>query len=165
MNFREIIYILFEPPAAAWRIVMTRREAREAVLELLYEKASRPDDDAAEIYENAAEIRETEENDYIKEVYFGVNENLDAIDEKIKTASLDWSTERMSRVTISVLRLAVYEFYFIRNIPVNVSINEAVELAKKYDTTGAPSFINGILSKIGKDTAIEKDAYPKKNRK
>lgn len=144
---------------------MTRREAREAVLELLYEKASRPDDDATEIYENAADIRDIEENDYIKDVYFGVNANLDAIDEKIKTVSLEWSTERMSRVTISVLRLAVYEFYFIKNIPVNVSINEAVELAKKYDTTSAPSFINGILSKIGKDTSIEKDVYPKKNRK
>lgn len=144
---------------------MTRREAREAALELLYEKASRPDDDAATVYESSVELREIEENDYIKDVYFGVNENTETLDEKIKAVALDWSTERMSRVTISILRLAVYEFYFIRNIPVSVSINEAVELAKKYDIESAPSFINGILSKIGKDPAIEKDAYPRKNRK
>lgn len=151
---------------AEWRKkFMTRREAREAAFELLYEKSARPDDEAAAVYESSVELREIEENDYIKDVYFGVNENLDMLDEKIKAASVDWSTERMSRVTLSVLRLAVYEFYFIRNIPVSVSINEAVELAKKYDTDNAPSFINGILSKIGKDTAIEKDAYPKKNRK
>ncbi len=144
---------------------MTRREAREAVLELLYERASRPDELASEIYERAMEVREIELNAYIKDVYFGVEENIETIDEKIKGVSLDWSTERMSRVTISILRLAVYEFYFVRNIPVSVSINEAVELAKKYDGDGAPSFINGILSKIGKDSAIEKDAYPRKNRK
>ncbi len=144
---------------------MTRREAREATLELLYEKAARPDDDPESVYESSVELREIEENDYIKSVYFGVNENTETLDEKIKSVSVDWSTERMSRVTISILRLAVYEFYFIRNIPVSVSINEAVELAKKYDIESAPSFINGILSKIGKDPAIEKEAYPRKNKK
>ncbi len=144
---------------------MTRREARECVLELLYEKASRPDDITEEVFEASVDIRELETNDYIKSVYFGVFENTEMLDEKIKSAALDWSVDRMSRVTLAILRLAVYEFYFIRNIPVNVSINEAVELAKKYDASSAPSFINGILSRIGKDPAIEKDAFPKKNKK
>ncbi len=144
---------------------MTRREAREVALELLYEKAARPDDTAEDVFETSEELRELEINAYIKDVYFGVDENLEMLDEKIKSASLDWSTGRMSRVTISILRLAVYEFYFIRNIPVSVSINEAVELAKKYDAASAPSFINGILSKLGKDPSIEKDPYPRKNGK
>ncbi len=144
---------------------MTRREAREKTLELLYEMAARPEEPAEEVFEASVQLREIEANDYIKDVYFGVFGHSEELDEKIKSVSLDWSTERMSRVTLSILRLAAYELYYIRNIPVSVSINEAVELAKKYDIDSAPAFINGILSKLGKDPTVEKDPYPQKKRK
>ncbi len=144
---------------------MTRREAREKTIELIYEKNSRPDDDAAEVYESSLDIRETKDNEYIKRVYFGVIENRELLDEKIKEVAHDWSVDRMSRVTVSILRLAVYELYFDRSIPVSVTINEAVELAKKYDAASAPAFINGILNKISKDPSIEKDVIPRKNKK
>ena len=143
---------------------MTRREARERALEMIYEKTSRPDENASEVYENSLNVRDTSDNDYIKNVYFGVFENTEMLDEKLKGASNDWSVDRMSRVTVSILRLAVYELYFERNIPKSVTINEAVELAKKYDADSAPAFINGILNKISKDPAIEKDPYPRKNK-
>lgn len=144
---------------------MTRREAREAALELIYEKISRPDEDAAVVYENSLSVREAKDNEYIKNVYFGVVENRDEIDEHIKATAHDWSVDRMSRVTLSILRLATYEFYYDRTIPTSVTINEAVELAKKYDASTAPAFINGILNKIAKDPAIEKDIIPRKNKK
>ncbi len=144
---------------------MTRREAREKAIELIYEKNSRPDDDAAAVYESSLDIRETKDNEYIKRVYFGVIEHREFIDEKIKEVAHDWSVDRMSRVTVSILRLAVFELYFDRTIPTSVTINEALELAKKYDASSAPAFINGILNKIGKDPSIEKDVIPRKNKK
>ncbi len=147
------------------RSIMTRREAREAVLTLLYEKNSRPDEDEREVYENSLAVREVSDNEYIKNVYYGVTEHCDEIDEHIKESAHDWSVDRMSRVTLSILRLATYELYFERTIPVSVTINEAVELAKKYDIDSAPAFVNGILNKIAKDPEIKKDPVPRKNKK
>lgn len=144
---------------------MTRREAREAALELIYEKNSRPDEDVAAVYENSISVREISDNEYIKNVYYGVTEHCEEIDGHIKASAHDWSVDRMSRVTLSILRLATYELYFERTIPVSVTINEAVELAKKYDIDSAPAFVNGILNKIAKDPAIVKDVIPRKNKK
>lgn len=143
---------------------MTRREAREAAFELIYEKTARADEDALEVYENSLSVRDISDNDYIKNVYFGVFEKTDMLDGKLKEASKEWSVDRMSKVTVSILRLAVYELYFERTIPTSVTINEAVELAKKFDAGSAPAFVNGILNKISRDSEIEKDPYPKKSK-
>ena len=66
------------------------------------------------------------------------------------------------RVTISIMRLCVYELFYEKTIPINVSLNEAVELAKKYDTDEAPAFVNGVLNRISKDPEIVKILYPQK---
>ncbi len=71
----------------------------------------------------------------------------------------------MSRVTLTILRLACYELYFMSGMPNGVTINEAVELAKKYDIEAAPAFINGILSKVASDPEIKKDYVPRRNEK
>ncbi len=143
---------------------MTRREAREAAFELIYERTMNPDTDAREVYDNSLYVRDAVDNDYINNVYFGVENKREMLDEKIAETSKDWSLERMSKVTVTIMRLAVYEFYFERTIPTSVTINEAVELAKKYDADTAPAFINGILNKISKDEKIEKDPFPRKSK-
>ena len=66
----------------------------------------------------------------------------------INEAVEGWSTERMMKVDLTVIRLAVYEMKYDENIPVGVAINEAVELAKRYGTDQSPSFVNGVLAKL-----------------
>ena len=141
---------------------MTRREAREIVLTFLYEKSYRRDETELWIYENSLSLRELSDNEYIKNTYFGVWDNLSFIDGKIAGAALEWTPERMSRVTLSIMRLCVYELYFDEVIPVSVSLNEAIELAKIYGEETAPAFINGILNNISKDPEIIKPEIPRK---
>ena len=131
---------------------MTRKQAREEVFILIFEKAFN-DDSVSDILELAIEAREIEPDDYIKEVFFGVFDNLETIDNTISENAVGWSIKRISKTALSILRLAIYEMKFVESIPVSVSINEAVELAKKYATKEDASFINGILSTVAKQTA------------
>lgn len=85
---------------------------------------------------------------YILETVDGTIKNLEEIDAIIREYARGWTTERMSKVDLAILRLAVYEMKFSDEAPDSVAINEAVELAKKYSSDEAPSFINGILGKI-----------------
>ncbi len=143
---------------------MTRHESREAALALLFERDCRRDEQTDEVYAKSLSLRGAEENDYIRDAYFGVWDNAEKLDRAIGGAAKDWTLERMSRVTLAILRLAVYELYFLRGVPVGVTINEAVELAKRYDDSAAPAFINGILSKVAADPSIEKDTVPRGGR-
>ena len=85
---------------------------------------------------------------YIKSILEGIVEKVISIDEYIVKYSKDWSIERMSRVDLAILRVAIYEILYKDDIPSSVSINEAVELAKKYSHEDASSFINGILGSV-----------------
>ena len=101
----------------------------------------------------AEEVRDIEADDYVKNVFFGVFENIQPIDELISNNAVGWSIKRITKTALAILRLAIYEIKFYDEIPVSVSINEAVELAKKYATKEDASFINGILSTIVKENA------------
>ena len=127
---------------------MTRREAREAVFSLLFETEFRADEEAAEIFAISCEERELTPDDYIKDTYFGVRAHLAELDEKIAAHARGWKTERLTRVSRSILRLAAYEMLYCPAIPANVSLNEAIELAKKFEDEKARPFINGILNGI-----------------
>ncbi|MBE6673351.1 MAG: transcription antitermination factor NusB [Ruminococcaceae bacterium] len=127
---------------------MNRREARETVFTLLYERNFQMDESPELQYGQALEMRELEDDAYMKDVYLGVIANQDGIDEKIVAHSGTWSIPRMSKITRTILRLSVYEMLYREDIPFNISINEAVELAKKYEDEKAPGFINGILNTI-----------------
>lgn len=87
---------------------------------------------------------------YIKEKYDKIFAMLPDIDEKISAASKGWSINRIGKVELAVLRLAVYEMLFDEDIPVGVAIDEAVEIAKKYGQDGSPAFVNGVLAAIAK---------------
>ena len=89
--------------------------------------------------------------DYIKDAILGIDKNEKAIDELIKSnLKSDWKIERISKIDLSILKLAIYEIKY-KELPYKVVINEAVELAKKYGEETSPKFINGILASIIKE--------------
>lgn len=125
---------------------ITRREAREQVLFLLFETEYHGDRDPEKIFDLAVEDREFATDDYIRDVYFGVLAKKAEIDERISRLSNGWSIERIAPVTRNILRLSIYEMSERKDIPDRVSINEAVELVKKFDDEKARAFVNGILN-------------------
>ena len=134
---------------------MTRKIARENTFLLLFEGACKKDETSEEIFTKAIEIRDLEVDDYVKSVFFGTYTNLQLIDETIERNIKGWKKERISPVSLALLRLASYEILFIDDIPAKVSINEAVELCKKYDDEKAYSFVNGVLHKISTEASSE----------
>jgi len=127
---------------------MNRKTARENAFILLFEKAIKIDETFEEIFIKATEDRELEVDEYVKKVFFGNAENERIIDQKIDECLVGWKKERVSYVTKAVLKLATYELMFMEDIPVKVSINEAIELSKKYDDDKAYIFVNGVLNKV-----------------
>lgn len=75
-------------------------------------------------------------------------EKLQALDEKIDAVADKWKTGRMTRVDLTIIRLAVYEMIYDESVPVSVAINEAVELAKRYGTDQSPAFVNAVLARL-----------------
>ena len=132
---------------------MTRKEARETAMCLLFEQEFRAEETPEEIYEISLENREIEDDEYLRRVFFGTNENLSQIDEMIGKHAHGWKTERMSRVSRALCRIAVYEMLFEKDIPAPVSINEAIELCKKYDEEKARRFVNGVLNAVKSEIA------------
>ncbi len=129
---------------------MNRHEAREAALGVIFEKSFQADEPVEKLYDTAIVERELEEDEYTRRVSDGVFENLDRIDSIIEGNSKGWKLGRMSKVSLAIMRLCVYELLFEEQIPTSVSLNEAVELAKKFDHDDAPAFINGVLNAAAK---------------
>jgi N utilization substance protein B len=116
---------------------------------LLFEK-SFSDATLEEILENAGEARELVRDSFALALAEGASSHLEEIDEMISASSHKWSKDRLSRVSLAILRLAIYEIVWETEIPVSVSINEAVELAKNYGGDADASFINGVLGGIAR---------------
>ena len=95
--------------------------------------------------EDLGDIRK-KDADYMTGKVHSIVEHMDEIDGMINQASKNWKTTRMAKAELSILRLAAYEIKYEDDIPVSVSINEAVELAKLYGSDHGPAFVNGILS-------------------
>ncbi len=127
---------------------MTRREARDTLLGLLFETEFRGDETSEEIYYTSAENREIAEDEYVKSAYFAICEKRGEIDAVIGENSNGWKPSRLTNISRSILRLGVYELLYEDDIPYSVTINEAVELAKKYDEEKARPFINGVLNSV-----------------
>ena len=136
---------------------LKRKEAREVVVGLLFETEFKTEENSSEIFAISTENREIPEDEYIKAAYFGVCENREEIDELIGANSNGWKTHRLTR--LSVMRLAVYEMLFCEDIPYSVSINEAIELTKKFDDPKAKAFVNGVLNSI--KSALEAEGKTK----
>ena len=127
---------------------MNRKTARENAFILLFEKEIKSEETSEEIFLKATEERGLEVDEYVKKVFFGCFENERVIEMKIDECLVGWKKERVSYVAKAVLKLAAYELMFMEDIPVKVSINEAIELSKKYDDDKAYVFVNGVLNKV-----------------
>ncbi len=116
---------------------------------LLFEHEFDKGRSADEIYETAKELREdVPEDEYVRGVLSGVLENEEPIEALIAENAKGWSLRRISKVSLAALKLSAYEMLYRPDIPIRVSLNEAVELVKKYDEERARAFVNGILNTI-----------------
>ena len=127
---------------------MNRTTARENAFLLLFESSCKSDEVAEEIYSKAIEYRDIKCDDYVREVFFGVNENSRIISEEINKNLVGWNRARLSKVSEAILKLSVYEMMFLDDVPAMASINEAVKLSKKYDDEKAYKFVNGVLNAV-----------------
>ena len=139
-----------------WKDIMTRREAREALFTLIYEMSFHKENEASEIFEKEAEQRDLGDP-YISEGLSGTFAHIEEIDSLISQNAIGWKLERLSKVSHAILRLGCYEMIYT-DLPVRIAINEAVELAKKFDHDQAPSFINGILNSIADKNDLKSKA-------
>lgn len=129
---------------------MTRTEEREQAFIFIFEKLFNAEENVSEIIEKAEEARMVEASLFASSLAVSVYENSEEIDGVIEKYSKGWKKERLPKVTLAILRLAICEILYVSAIPTAVSINEAVELAKKYATPEDASFINGILGSFSR---------------
>ena len=129
---------------------MQRKLARENAFILIFERICKNDEGAEEIFEKATSVRGLEVDEYVKNVFFGSYEQAELIEEKMEPHLKGWKKERISPVSMAILRLGCYEMLFLTDIPSRVTINEAVELAKKYDDEKSYAFVNGVLNSFSK---------------
>ncbi|HIS47423.1 MAG TPA: transcription antitermination factor NusB [Candidatus Scybalocola faecigallinarum] len=130
---------------------MSRRELREHIFRLLFrvEFHSREEmPEQGEFYSWHLKEPDGVDAEYILEKVKHIIEKLDELDERINGVAVGWKTSRMSKVDLTLLRLALFEILYDEDVPTGVAINEAVELAKRYGTDESSSFINGILAKF-----------------
>ncbi len=131
---------------------MTRRKAREIIFQLLFQ-IDISKIEAEEAISNMLEYGKMNDEEllFIKERVFGTFLNLKEIDKKISAYLKGWTLNRLAIVDRSILRLSTYELLFVDDVSINVILNEAVELAKKFGTEESPKFINGVLASIVKE--------------
>ncbi|MBQ4575743.1 MAG: transcription antitermination factor NusB [Clostridia bacterium] len=137
---------------------MNRHQAREALLTLVFEKGFLADGenaDFADEFDIMTANREIETNDYMRDCYIGIMSHAAELEGKLAQSAIGWKTERMSRMSRSILTIAAYEMLYMEDVPYSVAINEAVELAKTYDHDDAPRFINGVLNKIAEKEGLK----------
>ena len=129
-----------------------RTQARECALQILYQidiTGESPEEVCANFWRyQEDESIEGATQDFAVALVKGVVEHLDSIDEKIAKYATNWQLKRMAVVDRNILRLSSFEILFREDIPVKVSINEAVDLAKKFSGEEAGKFVNGILDKV-----------------
>ncbi|RNC68613.1 MAG: transcription antitermination factor NusB [Desulfuromonadales bacterium] len=127
-----------------------RRIGREIALQMLYSRdyAMGETSSLMELVLDEAEPGTAAGRAFADDLVRGVLEKREAIDERIAGKSKNWAISRMAKVDLNILRLAVFELLYRDDIPKNVTINEAIEVAKKYGTEESPGFVNGILDEI-----------------
>ena len=130
----------------------TRREAREATLQFLFSHDLNDDtlpDQCADFWELRKARKKVQ--DFANELIAGIFEHREELDTTIDAASKNYTLDRLSAIDRNILRLATYEILYLEDIPVPVTINEAIEIAKRFGTAESPGFVNGVLDGIQRD--------------
>lgn len=132
---------------------VSRREARRQAVILLYQRdvTGLP---VPELVENALRAGEHADDAFTQSLVAGVEGDLDAIDERITASATGWSADRIAPLERNILRVAVRELQ-VGDVPVPVAIDEAVEMAKKWCGAEAPSFVNGVLGRVARESTGE----------
>ncbi|MBR3039050.1 MAG: transcription antitermination factor NusB [Lachnospiraceae bacterium] len=162
---------------------MRRRECREQIFRLLFQVEFNDKEEYPELAERFRSFQDEEnsepeegskpekpivlsdeENDYVSAKYEAITERIEELDDILNETSTDWKTDRMGKVELAILRLALFEMKYDDDIPESVAINEAVELAKKYGPEESYAFVNGVLAKCAKDASKHKEAESKKEK-
>ena len=130
---------------------MNRRKSREIAMKLLFQMSINKEN-YEDVIENFKENTDVDLNEldmsYITKVLAGIHENGKEIDKNIEKHLVKWKLDRLSKMNLAILRISTYEILFEEEIPDRVSVNEGIELAKKYGEDTSPAFINGILAKM-----------------
>jgi len=133
---------------------MKRSAIRELAFQLIYSlEIQSPEDleEQVELYLQCNEVEENEAKEYIKDAVFGIKDNINEIRGLIeKNLKADWRLDRISKIDLSLLKLAIYEIKY-KKIPYKVAINECLELSKKYGEESSKNFVNGILASVVKE--------------
>lgn len=132
--------------------MMKRHMARELAVQSLFQMEL-SDLTAQEAIEFAVEGKEYDT--FVEQLVNGVETNKETIDQNIREALVNWSFERLGNIERTILRLAVYELLFETNIPVRVTINEAIELTKAFADEEATKIVNGVLGKVAQGVVKE----------
>jgi transcription antitermination factor NusB len=133
--------------------VRKRTRGRELALQLLYMVDARGDEALLGVDDFLAQEApdETEAHEFARQLLSGTLDHQEEIDKAISGAAQNWNLRRMALVDRNVLRMAIYEMLFLKDIPAKVSINEAIELGKRFSTQQSGAFINGILDRIRRE--------------
>ena len=133
---------------------MKRSAIRELAFRLIYSLEIQKQEnleEQIELYIECEEIEEDNAKEYIKDAVLGIEEHIEDIQNLIKkNLKADWEIDRISKIDLSLLKLAIYEIKY-KEIPYKVAINECLELAKKYGEENSKNFVNGILASIVKE--------------
>ena len=124
--------------------MMTRHQSRQEAFCLLFEK-SFSDMTLEEIIEGATETRDLQPNEFTMQLAQGTVDHVEELD------ALNWKLSRISKVSLAILRMAAYELMYVPQVPINVTVDEAVELAKQYAGEDEYAFINGVLGAVIRD--------------
>ena len=130
---------------------MSRRELRAQIFKLLFRvefNSMEEMPEQAQLFFEEEDTAKEEDAAYVSEKYNKITEKLTKIDALLNEKAEGWDTTRMSKVDLTILRLAVYEIMYDESVPTGVAINEAVELAKKFGQDASSGFVNGILAKF-----------------
>lgn len=133
---------------------MTRRKLRESIYKLLFRVEFYPPEaleEQAELFFESDEWpanSKKSEKEYVRNKFLAVTAKIPEIDAAVDQNSKNWTTARMSRSDLTIIRLGIYEILYDDDIPTSVAINEAVELAKKYGQDSSGGFVNGVLAKF-----------------
>ena len=138
--------------------VLARTGERENLMKMIYQMGVQEDFSAEEYEKFTALQADSQITEYFVNGYRAAASNLKEIDELIDRYSVRWKTSRLPKVDLAILRLALAEICYLTDIPVSVTINEAVELAKKYSTEKSSKFINGVLGSAARDAGVPADS-------
>ena len=130
-----------------------RKREREIAFQMLFAALFDPEEETDQLYRTlleGVEEQEAKDSEYIRKAFCGAREYAGQAKEKIASAAKGWKIERFSKATLAILLLAVFEMDCMEEISEKVAINEAVELAKKFDDDAAPKFVNGILGAVAR---------------